>query len=205
MECTYRPKLGQIVLIEGAVTDPDKAPVSAVVAGVSGPELILELTCSSPAPPDGTRIVSSHFAPEALYRMTATVRAFEPGFVRLEDCDLLETVQRRRWPRRAVAIPVTLVVPDAASPAGVRGETVDIGIGGALVRTSSRLPPGTDPLVAVALPGFETMLIAARTIAAETCGDHTDYRLAFIELNDVETGRLADLMRQAPVTAGAAG
>lgn len=203
MECTYRPKLGQVVLVEGAIADPDPVPVSGVVAGVIDSDLILELSCSSPTPADGTRVVSSHFAPEALYRMTATVRAEQPGYIRLEDCDLLETVQRRRWPRRSVSIPVTLVAPDLPSPSGVRGETVDIGIGGALVRTRDRLPDGGDPLVAITPPGAETMLIVSRVVGSEAAADHVDYRLAFCELDDVETARLADIVRHAPVAAGA--
>lgn len=203
MECTYRPKLGQVVLVEGVIADPDPVPVSGVVAGVIEGGLIVELSCSSPTPAEGTRVVSSHFAPEALYRMTATVRAEQPGYIRLEDCDLLETVQRRRWPRRAVSIPVTLVAPDMPSPSGVKGETVDIGIGGALVRTHDRLPDGADPLVAITPPGAETMLIVSRVVGSEVAADHVDYRLAFCELDDIETARLADIVRHAPVTAGA--
>lgn len=204
MECTYRPKLGQVVLVEGVIADPDPVPVSGVVAGVIDSGLIVELSCSSPTPGDGTRVVSSHFAPEALYRMTATVRAEQPGYIRLEECDLLETVQRRRWPRRSVSIPVTLVAADMPSPAGVKGETVDIGIGGALVRAHGRLPDGADPLVAITPPGAETMLIVSRVVGAEVAADHVDYRLAFCELDEFETARLADIVRHAPVAAGAA-
>lgn len=201
MECTYRPRLGQVVLIESDITDPDQPPVSAVVAGVSDGRAVLEITCSSTAPAAGARVVTSHFAPEALYRMTATVRTYEPGFVILDDCDHLETIQRRRWPRRAAVLPVTLVCPDAT--AAIQAETVDIGIGGTCVRTHGRLPAGADPLVAVTLPAGERLLIAARVVATAEGEDWVGYRLAFPELDEVETAQLADLIRHAPALASA--
>ena len=203
MECTYRPRLGQVVLIESDITDPEQQPVSAVVAGVSNGRAVLEITCSSSAPADGARVVTSHFAPEALYRMTATVRSYEPGFVVLDDCDHLETIQRRRWPRRAAALPVTLVCPDAAT--ALQAETIDIGIGGTQVRTHGRLPGGADPLLALTLPAGERLLISARVVATEEGGDWVGYRLAFPELDDVETAQLADLIRHAPAVASVGG
>ena len=196
MECTYRPRLGQVVLLESVLTDPDEVARSGVVAGVVDGHAVLELTCSSPPPPDGSRMITAHFAPEALYRMTATVRSLEPGFVILEDCDHLETIQRRRWPRCAATMPVVLVPADDDELVGVRGETIDIGIGGTFVHTWGRLPAGVDPLVSLTMPEGDTLLLRATVISVDTHDVSCDYRLAFRDLDETEVARLADLTRR---------
>ena len=189
--------LGEVVLVEGEQARDGHAPLTGVVVGSHDDQMIIELSCSSIGPPDGSRLAVSLFAPEALYRMSGTARTDEPGFLTLDCCEPLETIHRRGWPRCKACLPVAMVPVDQ-SVGGVRGETIDIGVGGALVRTMAPLPSGCDPLLALTLPGGDTLLIEGRVVAAESNEPFYEYRVAFWEPDEVAVGRLAELVSSMP-------
>jgi hypothetical protein len=174
----------------------ESEPMTAVVVEVGDGGVLVDPTCSAPAPAAGPLLVSV-FAPEALYRITATATV-EDQRVRLTGFRGVEIIQRRRWPRREMTMPVSLIPADDAAPVGVLGETVDIGVGGTRVRTGAPLPGGGDPLVALTLPDGDVLVLAARVVHAETGPDHCDYRLAFRDLDGGEAAQLAELVAAVP-------
>jgi len=191
----FNPRVGEVLLLER--DDADAEPLTALVADVVGDEILAELTGPDRVVDPGTMLVSV-FAPEALYRVTVTAGYDDDGRLRLAGLRHLETIQRRRWPRREMVMPVSLIPADDAAPIGVLGETVDIGVGGTHVTTERPLPGGTDPLVALTLPDGEVLVLAARVVHATTEPGHCDYRLAFQDLDDRDTAHLAELVTAVP-------
>jgi hypothetical protein len=196
----YKPRAGQIILVEGALTDPDLEPLSGLVVRVGGGRVTITSTGSSPPPADGSRVITSHFAPEALYRMTATARTADKGVLILEDCQHLQTVQRRSWPRSAMRIPITLASVDA-DVAGVRGETIDISIGGAHVWTAAAVEASDDLLATLTMPDGGVLLVASRVVWSTVVSARCEYRIAFCDLDEVETGKIGLLVRSASAAA----
>jgi hypothetical protein len=138
--------------------------------------------------------VASVFAPEALYRAHATAHLNDPGRISLQALRDVERVQRRSWPRRSLTLDVSLVPLDEAEFIAVPGQTVDLGIGGARVRTARPLPAGIDPSLAINLPDGTAMLVAARVVYADIGQGHCDYRIAFCDLEEGDAARLAGLV-----------
>jgi hypothetical protein len=98
----------------------------------------------------------------------------------------VERLQRRLLPRRRVELPVTLANLDGddAQVQAVRGTTVDLGPGGARVRTVESLPAGCDPTLVVTLPTGERVVSLTSVLEAGPCPGGTEYRLVFTELAD---------------------
>jgi hypothetical protein len=196
MEVEFRAQLGHVVLIE---EDRDEsAPLTGLVVAVGDHALTVDLT--SPTPPDlaGCSVYASVFAPEALYRARADVLLDADGFVTLADIRDVEIVQRRRWPRRAIHLPVSLVPVDDGAEPGVTGETLDIGVGGAQVRTGAALPPGLDPMVVITMPDGEVLLVPSHIVFATKGDEGFTYRVAFQDVDDAIAGRLSQLVSRVP-------
>jgi len=175
-----------------ALVEAGGQEVTGVVA-VSG-EGTLSVDCDED-PPEGcdAHVVVSVFAPDALYRVSGPCSAsgrtltFEPGAP-------VERIQRRKWPRRRLDMPVTLCpVAEGTRVEGVPGRTVDVGVGGLCVETLRPVEGEGDPMVILSLPDGTSIVSSAVTVAAEDLGDGWRYRLAFRDLDAHDAGKLAGL------------
>jgi hypothetical protein len=193
----YVARTGQVVLLEYDTPD-ERPPLTGIVIEPGEDDMVVDLTGSAGTAVEEGPVIASIFAPEALYRISATLRADGQSRVVLAGTEVIETVQRRRWPRRPVSMPVSLVPVEDVEPTGVVGETVDIGVGGARVTTASPLPRGVDPLVALTLPDGEVLLLASRVVLAEPEDGHYAYRLAFCDLDGNDASKLAELVKTVP-------
>lgn len=136
----------------------------------------------------------SIFAPDALYRLT--------GRAGVDGSDLLlgpevavERIQRRRWPRRRLDLPVTVCpVADGRRVEGIPGRTVDVGVGGACIETLRPVEGEGDPMVILSLPDGTTIVTLTVTVGVEDLGDGWRYRLAFRHLEAHDAGRIAELV-----------
>jgi hypothetical protein len=149
-------------------------------------------------------VVASFFAPDALYRLTATLAPHDatgPAAIidlRVRD---IERVQRRTAPRARVAIPVILsnfddpATGDPGAFSSIKGETIDVGEGGCRALMSKPFPTGCDPTVTLQLPTGETVVALGAVLQANATGDgRYEYRLVFLELDDVDRLRLVDIV-----------
>lgn len=187
MNDVFPARLGQVVLVEDGAD-----AVTGVVIGIGDGEVVLDLTSSA----DDLLgdVHASIFAPEALYRVQASAIRDDSGRLVLGKLRDVEMIQRRRWPRREMTMPVSLVALDEPAPVGVQGETVDVGIGGTCVHTRDPLPAGADPMVTLTLPGGEPLMLPARVVFSRHAEDGWDYRLAFCDLDDADAAQLAELV-----------
>ncbi len=189
---SFRARIGQVVLVEVG-----EDAVTGVVIDTRPDAVVLDLTSSS-GPPEGAEVLASVFAPEALYRARATARIDHGTCIRLDHVRDVETIQRRRWPRRQIAMPVSLMTVDGPEPTAVTGETIDIGVGGAHVRAGAALPPGTDPVVTLTLPGGAVLVLAARIVFAHADGETFEYRVAFPDIDPDDAAQLVEVVSAVP-------
>jgi hypothetical protein len=188
---------GAMVLLEGEITDPDQQPLTGVVMKVTGDALLIELTCSSAAPADGTRLVLSDFAPEEMHRMVGTVRRIAVNRLSLEECAELPGIQRRRYSRCAATLEVELIPAEGSDNGAIQGVTIDIGVGGAHLKLTAPLPEGADATMALKFGAGDVLRLAAHVLAAETHEEEFDARVAFADVSPVAEERLADVVNMA--------
>src|SRR4051812_7959064 len=163
MPFAWKPVPGQVALIE--MSDGGNECLTGVVVDGDGAPVVIDLG-SSPLPAQAEcEVVASFFAPDALYRMTATLTPHNGGrreiiALRVQD---IERVQRRTAPRARVTLPAVLSNfddPASESPgalASVIGETIDVGEGGCRMMVPKPFPSGCDPTVTLQLPSGETI------------------------------------------------
>lgn len=179
---------GQTALVEAEATE-----ATGVVAGVDGGSIVIR--CDQECwPPGESHLVSvSVFAPDALYRIRG--KAVASGFDVICDAEAeIERIQRRKWPRRRLDLPVTLCpVEEGTRLAGVPGRTVDVSVGGLCVETLRQLEGEGDPMAILNLPDGTTIVAGTATVAVDDLGDGWRYRLAFQQLDPNDAGRLAVL------------
>jgi hypothetical protein len=193
MEERWRPAPGQLALIE-------PADGTACLTGVVLPDpdrVLLDLGASPRPPAPKLEVVASFFSSDALVRVTGVLVEVEGarGLVDLE-AHHVEVVQRRAVPRRRVRWPVTLAaLDDPGDFSTVTGETIDVGLGGCRVVTSSPFPPGVDPTVTIDVPGLAVPIVArARVVSACVAPGRSEYRLVFADIDDDDRERLFDLV-----------
>jgi PilZ domain len=179
---------GHTVLLEAEGTE-----ATGTVTDVGGGALTL--TCDQECWPPGEshHVLISVFAPDALYRVTgkATAHGFEVVCAAGME---VERIQRRRWPRKRLDLPVTLcAVDNGVRLSGVPGRTVDLSVGGLCVETIRQLDSTEDPTVILDLPDGTAVVASALLVASEDLGDGWRYRLAFRGLDDSDVERLAQL------------
>lgn len=194
---SFHPTAGQIALIE-----PDRAsPLTGTVdAGNSDGLTLMEL--SSPDLADGSEVVVSIFAPEALYRIRAAAHWSACGRLAIQPIHDIERIERRSWPRHALHIDVILAALDGPDDelTGVSGHTIDIGVAGMRVKTIGRLPAGADVTVMLTLPdggrlvARTTVVSAVSVVSAPTGDGGCEYRLAFDPLDNIDAARLMALV-----------
>lgn len=193
------PQLGQVLLVEAATRDGSTRPLTAQVVGVDDERMLIELTFGATPPPDGTSVTVSHFATDAMYKVIGTSRRIGSDLVLLSNCVAEPTVQRRRWLRSTTCLPVTLIPPEDSDVIGVYGDTIDIGIGGARVKTADFTSPGPDPLVSLTLLDGEPLFVASHVVSSKATGKRWEYGLAFCDLDASKTRRLGRLVRSGRV------
>ena len=208
MPFAWKPVPGQVALIE--VSDGGNDCLTGVVlAGDEGSEIVIDLGFSPKPEHVDCEVVASFFAPDALYRMTATLAPHDGGPDKVIDLRVhdIERVQRRNAPRAHITIPVVMSnfddpsTEDSGTFSSLVGESLDIGEGGCRALMPKPFPSGCDPTVTLQLPSGETVVALAAVLQANATNDgRYEYRLVFLELEDVDRLRLAELVN-APATA----
>lgn len=200
MPFAWKPAPGQVALIELDTGSNDC--LTGVVLDDDGAGSVVVDLGASPRPPEPTcEVIANFFAPDALYRMKATL---SPHGERDAIIDLavheIERVQRRTAPRARLTIPVVLSnfddpATDDPSFTSVVGQSLDVGEGGCRVVVPRPFPSGCDPTVTLQLPGGETVVALAAVLqAAAIQGGGYEYRLVFLEMEDLDRLRLAELV-----------
>lgn len=179
---------GQTALVEGEHLD-----ATGTVTDVDAGHVIVE--CDQDGWDDGeARLVTvSAFAPDALYRIVGSATA-AGRTITCETDAMIERIQRRRWPRKRLDLAVTLCPVESGSHMeGVPGRTIDVSVGGLCVETLRPFESGEDLMVILRLPDRTTLVAGASTVGAEDVGDGWRYRMAFRDLDDDDSARLAAL------------
>jgi hypothetical protein len=138
----------------------------------------------------------SVFAADALFRLTgpASVTGLE---VQVGPGPKVERIQRRKWPRRRLALSATLCpVEDGRRLGGIPGRTIDVSIGGVCVETIREVDGEGNPMLILNLPDGTNIISLTTTVAVEDLGDGWRYRLAFQDLDAHDRGRLTELTQQ---------
>jgi hypothetical protein len=145
---------------------------------------------------DGSEVVVSFFAPEALYRIHAAARWGPSGRLAIDPIHGVERIERRSWPRHALHIDVTLATLDGPDDdmIGVAGRTLDIGMAGLRVQTIRRLPAGADVTAILTLPDGGRLVARTTVVSAHTGEGGFEYRLAFDPLDNVDATRVVALV-----------
>lgn len=195
MPFAWRPVAGQLALIE--LTDGSRDCLTGVVVeGDEDDAVAIDLGASPQPPGDAVEVVASFFAPDALYRVSATASPHD-GRARVVDLTVhgIERVQRRTAPRARVMLPATLSnFDDPGAFVSVIGETVDLGEGGCRVRARKAFPAGCDPTVTLTLPDGSTVVALAAILQSESIAGGVEYRLVFLEIDDVDRDRISGLV-----------
>ena len=208
MPFAWKPVPGQVALIE--VSDGGNECLTGVVlAGDDGNEIVIDLGFSPKPEHVDCEVVASFFAPDALYRMTATLAPHDGGPDKVIDLRVhdIERVQRRNAPRARITIPVVMSnfddpsAEDSGNFSSVVGESLDIGEGGCRAIMPKPFPSGCDPTVTLQLPSGDTVVALAAVLQANATTDgRYEYRLVFLELEDVDRLRLAELINEPATT-----
>lgn len=208
MPFAWKPVPGQVALIE--VSDGGNDCLTGVViAGDEGDGIVIDLGFSPKPEHVDCEVVASFFAPDALYRMSATLSPHEGGPDKVIDLRVhdIERVQRRTAPRARITIPVVMSnfddpsSEDSGTFSSLVGESLDIGEGGCRALMPKPFPSGCDPTITLQLPSGETVVALGAILQAHATSDgRYEYRLVFLELEDVDRLRLAELINE-PATA----
>ena len=181
-----------------ALVETGGVEVTGSVTSVEGG--VVRITCDSgdrigpESIPDGLPAEVSVFAPDALFRLAGRVAVDSPDLVFGPDATV-ERIQRRRWPRKCLDLPVTVCpVADGRRVEGVPGRTVDVGVGGVCVETLRPVEGEGDPMVILSLPDGTSIVTLTATVGVEDLGDGWRYRLAFRNLEAHDAGRIAELV-----------
>lgn len=199
MPFVWKPMPGQVALIELSSGGGNDLLTGVVLEDSENGPVVVDLG-ASPRPDEAEcEVVASFFAPDALYRMTATLSSHDgqKAIIDLRIHDI-ERVQRRTAPRARIVIPAVLSNFDEPGAfSSVIGETIDIGEGGCRVLIPKPFPSGCDPTVTLQLPTGETVVALAAVLQANVASDgRYEYRLVFLELEDVDRLRLAELIAE---------
>ena len=207
MPFAWKPMPGQVALIEMSAGG-NECLTGVVIGGDDGP-LVIDLGASPKPEHLECEVVASFFAPDALYRMSATLSPHDGDRDAIIDLRVhdIERVQRRTAPRARIGIPVVMSNfddPGDGDPgafASLVGETIDIGEGGCRALMPKPFPSGCDPTVTLQLPTGETVVALGAVLQANATNDgRYEYRLVFLELDDVDRLRLAELIGEPATT-----
>jgi hypothetical protein len=143
---------------------------------------------------DTLAVMVSVFTPTALFRLTGSARAEGKELYCAPEMRI-ERIERRRWPRARLDLPVTLCPLHGSDIDSVPGRTVDISVGGACVETLSPVDSrrSDDVKVVIRLADGADIECSCSTIAVEETEDGWRYRLSFRDLDETGTSRLQEL------------
>lgn len=179
--------LGHTALVESGDIEATGTVVTATVD-----EVIVECDDECWIAGQMPAATASTFAPDALYRISGAAAA-KGRSLTWDGSARIERIQRRRWPRKRMDLPVTLCPVEGGSIEGVPGRTVDVGVGGVCVETLRPVEAHDEAMIIVRLPDGSTVVSGAAMVAVEDLGDGWRYRLAFRNLEDGDAARLAAL------------
>ncbi|HMC40376.1 MAG TPA: PilZ domain-containing protein [Acidimicrobiales bacterium] len=181
--------IGLTVLVETGGAEATGA-VTAVDGGC------LTFTCDeeSWSGTDVGVVQASIFAPDAMYHVSGEAMIKGLDVIMCPETTI-QRIQRRKWPRRRLDLPVTVCpVEDGRRVEGVPGRTVDVGVGGVCIETLRPVEGEGDPMVILSLPDGTSIVSLTSTVGVEDLGDGWRYRLAFRNLDAHDSGRIAELV-----------
>ncbi len=190
MDSSWRPVPGQVALVEYAEAGDrvtSRTALTGLVLADHDGHVTVDLGSSGPLTAGTPEVVVSFFSPDALYRVRATARPGDPPvIIELDPVIDVERIQRRKFPRVPLRLPVVLSSFDESSSGfvSIKGNTIDLGAGGVRVETTTPFPRGADPTVSVPLADGRHLVAHTRVVLADIEEGHCEYRLAFIELSD---------------------
>jgi hypothetical protein len=203
MPFAWRPVAGQVALIE--VAGEESCLTGIVVEGASAGDdsaVVVDLG-GSPKPPSApVEVIASFFAPDALYRVTATAVPHNGASTKIVDLRVqnVERVQRRTTPRTKASLPVVLSnFDDPGAMVSVVGKTLDVGMGGCRVQTGKAFPAGCDPTVTFTLDDGSTVVALGAVLQSQLEADTFEYRLVFLEMDDADRLRLSETLELVPL------
>ena len=143
---------------------------------------------------DTLTVMVSVFTPAAFYRLSGSARAEAKELYCAPEMRI-ERIERRRWPRSRLDLPVTLCPLHGSDVDSVPGRTVDISVGGACVETLSPLESArsADVKVVIRFADGAAIECSCSTIAIEETDDGWRYRLSFRDLDENGASRLQEL------------
>ena len=198
MPFSWRPVPGQVALIEIDGVDGLLTGVVIDEEGDSQP-VVVDLGASPRPPSAECEVVVSFFAPDALYRVTATAvphRGASDAVIDLRVHDV-ERVQRRQAPRASHELHAVLSnFDDPGALVSVVGETVDLGEGGCRIRTERPFPAGCDPTVTLSLPDGTDVVVLGAVLQSVAVDGVYEYRIVFLDIEDDDRSRLARLVTE---------
>ena len=103
---------------------------------------------------------------------------------------------RRWWPRAKVRLPLRLVDTEASFSV-LRGETVDMCVGGLRAHVDGPLSGSVEATVCIDLWSGQTMVCEARVAGGGAIEDGWEYRLAFRNLDAGDIAALEHVVSQA--------
>ena len=187
----WRPVPGQIALVEPEDAGPGRDCLTGVV--VPGERIRIDLGASPRPEQESSDVVASFFAPDALYRLSATATQ-EPDGLLVLDVKAVERVQRRTAPRVRLTLPVRLRPAEQPDKMVLTGETLDLSTGGCRVMTDRPWPEDSEPVLTIELPDGEPMVTEARVVTVDLTGGGWEYRLSFRGIGDGDRQRLSRLV-----------
>jgi len=99
------------------------------------------------------------------------------------EAERVRGVDRRRWPRARVHLPVRLVDTEGSFRV-VSGQTVDIGVGGLRAQVDGPLSGSVETTVCIELSPDRALVCEALVAGGGAGPDGWEYRLAFRNLDD---------------------
>lgn len=125
---------------------------------------------------------------EGMYRFFSVVKAQQGKVLALEHSNHVEHVQRRKYRRRKVQVPVELSLR-AINDRALTSKTVDLSVGGAAVRNpKKRYVTGSEVELALSTPGGTPMVLPAMVVRTSRRGKLLHLR--FSKLDDRQQHRL---------------
>ena len=181
---------GQTALVEG-----DGIELAGTVEVTEGPAITVLCDQECGFAGDARTVTVSVFCPDAYFRLAGTAVADDDKRLRCGQEMTVERIERRRWPRARLDLPVTLCPLHGTEIDSVPGRTVDISVGGACVETLSPVEHAErgDVKVVIRMAEGADIECSCATIAIEEMEDGWRYRLSFRDLGDDGAARLEKL------------
>lgn len=180
---------GQTALVEG-----DGLELAGTVEVTEGPAITVVCDQECGFAGDVRTVTVSVFSPTAYFLLSGPAVADDKR-LRCGSGMTVERIERRRWPRARLDLPVTLCPLHGTDIDSVPGRTIDISVGGACIETLSPVEHAdrSDLKVVIRMTDGAHIECSCATIAIEEMDDGWRYRLSFRDLDDDGAARLEKL------------